>query len=238
MLGRYGFFHFFFREGEGEGRSIAVLLFLFPSLCPSFSLARLPPQKMAFAGGFRGVSAAQDARFSDKQQKLLKTMKFSKELLRSKVDMNRVNWSVMRGWISRKTEELLGFEDEVLNGYIAEQLEGQEVRQWEWGKRGEKSSGRRTFHFFSPPLSSSPLASFHASLSLSSKTKKTKTVCRPARPPDQPHALPRVQDAQVRHRALEAPGLGVGGGALGGPSGAPGGRGEGPRFEAQEAAQG
>jgi serine/arginine repetitive matrix protein 1 len=82
---------------------------------------------MAFSGGFRGVSAAQDARFSDKQQKLLKTMKFSKELLQTKVDMSRVNWSVMRGYITRKTEEMLGFEDEVLNGYIAEQLEGQEV---------------------------------------------------------------------------------------------------------------
>ena len=83
---------------------------------------------MAFSGGFRGVSAAQDARFSDKQQKLLRTMKFSNDLLSSNVDTSRVNWGVMRGWIARRTEELLGFEDEVLNGYIAEQLEGQEVR--------------------------------------------------------------------------------------------------------------
>lgn len=82
---------------------------------------------MAFSGGFRGVSIEQDPRFSDKQKKLLKTMKFSKDLLELKVDLRRVNWPVMRGWISRRTSELLGFEDDVLNGYIAEQLEGQEV---------------------------------------------------------------------------------------------------------------
>ena len=117
---------------------------------------------MAFSGGFRGVSAAQDARFSDKQQKLLKTMKFSKDLLQTKVEMSRVNWSVLRGWISRKTEELLGFEDEVLNGYIAEQLEGQEVRR-SWSKRRkrrEKSiSGMRfvSFLFFLPLLCSPPV---------------------------------------------------------------------------------
>lgn len=84
---------------------------------------------MAFSGGFRGVSAEQDPRFSDKQKKLLKTLKFSKDLLELKVDLRKVNWSIMRGWISRRTSELLGFEDDVLIGYIAEQLEGQEVRK-------------------------------------------------------------------------------------------------------------
>lgn len=117
----FSIFHFFIENGD---ESFAFSLSFF-SL--SIYLFYLRTKNMAFSGGFRGVSAAQDARFSDKQQKLLKTMKFSKELLQSKVDMSRVNWGVMRGWISRKTEELLGFEDEVLNGYIAEQLEGQEV---------------------------------------------------------------------------------------------------------------
>ena len=110
---------------------------------------------MAFAGGFRGVSAAQDARFSDKQQKLLKTMKFSKELLQSRVDMSRVNWGVMRGWIARKTEELLGFEDEVLNGYIAEQLEGHEVKERgrSWRRERKRHPAAIRFHCSSSPRS-------------------------------------------------------------------------------------
>lgn len=102
----------------------------------------------------RGVSAASDTRFSEcvclpmcigwcdagggpdpslarrarsKEKKLLRTMKFSKELLELKVDLGKVNWTVMRVWVAQRLTELLGLEDEVLIGYVLEQLEGQKV---------------------------------------------------------------------------------------------------------------
>lgn len=150
---------------------------------------------MAFAGGFRGVSAAQDARFSDKQQKLLKTMKFSKELLKSQVDMSRVNWSVMRGWIARKTEELLGFEDEVLNGYIAEQLEGQEVNWGEWGKKGKREEEHRASESVSFPFVILPLTSFlEFPLSQNKKTHSPSTRAS-SRSTSRPSSRPRLQNS-------------------------------------------
>ena len=58
----------------------------------------------------------------------MKTMKFAKELLELKVDLSKVNWTVMRVWVAQRLTELLGLEDEVLIGYVLEQLEGQKVR--------------------------------------------------------------------------------------------------------------
>ena len=154
--------------------------------------------------------------------------------------MSRVNWGVMRGWITRRTEELLGFEDEVLNGYIAEQLEGQEVS---WRRKEGESRVRYIYEDLratatSLLTSSSPFAQPPLSLLRPPPPKKKNQVRRPARPPDQPHALPRGQDAQVRRRAVEAAGLGVDGGALGRPAAAPRGRGQGPGVQAEEAAEG
>ena len=63
-----------------------------------------------------------------KEKKLLKTMKFAKELLDMKVDLGKVNWTVMRVWVAQRLTELLGLEDEVLIGYVLEQLEGQKAR--------------------------------------------------------------------------------------------------------------
>jgi len=48
---------------------------------------------MADAGFFRGTSAEQDNRFSDKEKKLLKQMKFADNLT-TKVEMNKV-WRTM-----------------------------------------------------------------------------------------------------------------------------------------------
>ncbi|KAH7667941.1 serine/arginine repetitive matrix protein 1 [Dioscorea alata] len=68
-------------------------------------------------GFFRGTSADQDTRFSDKQAKLLKSQKFASELDHL-VDMTKVKMDVMRPWIATRTTELLGFEDEVLINFI------------------------------------------------------------------------------------------------------------------------
>ncbi|KAI0754278.1 PWI domain-containing protein [Daedaleopsis nitida] len=77
---------------------------------------------MADAGFFKGTSADQDRRFSDKELKLLKTMKFPPEFDK-KVDMRKVNLSVIRPWIVKKVVELVGFEDEVVVEYAMGLLE-------------------------------------------------------------------------------------------------------------------
>jgi serine/arginine repetitive matrix protein 1 len=65
---------------------------------------------------FKGTSADQDRRFSDKELKLLKTMKFPVEFDK-KVDMRKVNLQVIRPWITKKVIEYVGFEDEVVVEY-------------------------------------------------------------------------------------------------------------------------
>ncbi|KAM5543455.1 hypothetical protein V8D89_002706 [Ganoderma adspersum] len=77
---------------------------------------------MADAGFFKGTSADQDRRFSDKELKLLKSMKFPPEFDK-KVDMRKVNLSVIRPWIVKKVVELVGFEDEVVVEYAMGLLE-------------------------------------------------------------------------------------------------------------------
>ncbi|KAL5481097.1 hypothetical protein ACEPAI_10038 [Sanghuangporus weigelae] len=73
-------------------------------------------------GFFKGTSADQDSRFSDKEMKLLKTLKFPPEFS-EKVDMRKVNLQVMRPWIANKVTELVGFEDEVVVEYAMGLLE-------------------------------------------------------------------------------------------------------------------
>ncbi|KAA1074598.1 hypothetical protein PGT21_012997 [Puccinia graminis f. sp. tritici] len=72
---------------------------------------------MGDAGFFKGTSSEQDTRFKDKEKSLLKSINFPKEL-DQKVDMRKVELSVMRPWITDKIMELLGFEDEVVVEYV------------------------------------------------------------------------------------------------------------------------
>ncbi|MCE0481267.1 hypothetical protein HAX54_038885 [Datura stramonium] len=73
-------------------------------------------------GFFRGTSADQDTRFSNKQAKLLKSQKFAPEL-EHLVDMTKVKMDVMKPWIAKRVTELIGFEDEVLINFIYSLLE-------------------------------------------------------------------------------------------------------------------
>ncbi|WCJ20466.1 Serine/arginine repetitive matrix protein 1 [Euphorbia peplus] len=77
-------------------------------------------------GFFRGTSADQDTRFSNKQAKLMKSQKFPAEL-EHLVDMKKVKMDVMRPWIATRVTELLGFEDEVLINFIYGLLDTKEV---------------------------------------------------------------------------------------------------------------
>ncbi|XP_074579955.1 uncharacterized protein LOC141836378 [Curcuma longa] len=74
-------------------------------------------------GFFRGTSAEQDTRFSNKQAKLLKSHKFPPEL-EHPVDMTKVKMDVIRPWIATRVTELLGFEDEVLINFVYGLLDG------------------------------------------------------------------------------------------------------------------
>lgn len=77
-------------------------------------------------GFFRGTSADQDTRFSNKQAKLLKSQKFAPELDHP-VDITTVKMDVVRPWIANRVTELLGFEDEVLINFIYSLLDGKDV---------------------------------------------------------------------------------------------------------------
>ncbi|SCV71221.1 BQ2448_2809 [Microbotryum intermedium] len=87
---------------------------------------------MGDAGFFKGTSADQDPRFKNKAQMAIAKMKFppsfdhkvhSFHASLSLVDMRKVELTVMKPWIAKKTVELLGFEDEVLIEYITSLLE-------------------------------------------------------------------------------------------------------------------
>ncbi|KAG8237885.1 hypothetical protein J437_LFUL017628 [Ladona fulva] len=81
-------------------------------------------EKMTDAGFFRGTSAEQDNRFSDKEKKLLKQMKFGDNLSR-KVDMSKVKLDVIKPWIAQKIYDILGMEDDVIVEFIFNQLEAE-----------------------------------------------------------------------------------------------------------------
>ncbi|KAI3992255.1 hypothetical protein MKX01_029976 [Papaver californicum] len=77
-------------------------------------------------GFFRGTSADQDTRFSNKQAKLLKSQKFAPELDHL-VDIRKVKMDVVKPWIATRVTEFLGFEDEVLINFIYGLLEGKDI---------------------------------------------------------------------------------------------------------------
>ncbi|CAK9300070.1 unnamed protein product [Gordionus sp. m RMFG-2023] len=76
---------------------------------------------MTDAGFYRGTNAEQDSRFSDKNKKLMKQMKFS-ENLEQKIDMTKVNLDVLKPWITKRLCELLNFEDDVIIEFVFNQL--------------------------------------------------------------------------------------------------------------------
>ena len=81
---------------------------------------------MTDAGFFKGTSADQDSRFSDKNKKLMKTMKFA-DNLEKKIDMKKVQLEVMKPFITQKLNNLMPIEDEVIIEYVFSQLEQTQV---------------------------------------------------------------------------------------------------------------
>ncbi|KDQ58478.1 hypothetical protein JAAARDRAFT_128886 [Jaapia argillacea MUCL 33604] len=77
---------------------------------------------MRVSGFFKGTSAEQDRRFSDKELKLLKSMKFP-PTFDKKVDMRKVNLDVIKPWIAKQLTEMNGVEDDVVVEYVQSLLE-------------------------------------------------------------------------------------------------------------------
>ncbi|KAK8870059.1 hypothetical protein IAR55_000629 [Kwoniella newhampshirensis] len=75
--------------------------------------------------GMRGSNASQDTRFKDKEAASIKATKFPKHFS-EKVDLRKVNLSVMRGWIAQKVTELIKIEDDVVVEYVFGMLEDKE----------------------------------------------------------------------------------------------------------------
>lgn len=63
-----------------------------------------------------------------KQKKLMKSMKFPKEL-DLKVDPAKVNWLVMMEWVAKRVTQLLGVEDDVLIQFINNKLQEKKARR-------------------------------------------------------------------------------------------------------------
>eukprot|EP01097_Dermamoeba_algensis_P004678 TRINITY_DN3017_c0_g3_i1.p1 TRINITY_DN3017_c0_g3~~TRINITY_DN3017_c0_g3_i1.p1 ORF type:complete len:158 (-),score=32.04 TRINITY_DN3017_c0_g3_i1:662-1081(-) len=77
------------------------------------------------AGGFfRGASADQDARFSNREKKLLNSTAFPQDF-EKKVDIKKVKVETIKPWITKRVTDLLGLEDDVLINYIFSMLEEQ-----------------------------------------------------------------------------------------------------------------
>jgi len=82
---------------------------------------------MTDAGFFRGTSTEQDNRFSDKEKKLLKQIKFADNLTK-KVDMTKVKLDTIKPWITNRITELLGgLEDDVVVEYVFNQLDADKL---------------------------------------------------------------------------------------------------------------
>jgi serine/arginine repetitive matrix protein 1 len=81
---------------------------------------------MTDAGFFKGTSADQDSRFSDKNKKLMKSMKFADNIDR-KVDMKKVQLEVLKPFITQKLNDLIPLEDDIIIEYVFSQLEQSNV---------------------------------------------------------------------------------------------------------------
>ena len=108
----------FFRVSSLENYNLQILLAYYYSslVLTNFILSLI----------LQGTTTDQDARFSDKEKKLLKTMKFE-DNLGVKVDMSKVKVDVLKPWITKRVYEMLKMEDDVVVEFIFNQLEDEKV---------------------------------------------------------------------------------------------------------------
>lgn len=66
---------------------------------------------------YRGTSLDQDGRFCNRDKKLINLKQWPKEL-EKKIDISKVEMQVIKKWAEKKTEEFLGFEDDIIVNYV------------------------------------------------------------------------------------------------------------------------
>ncbi|XP_004349409.2 hypothetical protein CAOG_02659 [Capsaspora owczarzaki ATCC 30864] len=75
------------------------------------------------ANFFRGTTIDQDSRFVNKQNKLLKEIKFPPEF-KDKVDMQKVNMEIVKAWIIGRINQILQIDaDDVVPNFVIAELE-------------------------------------------------------------------------------------------------------------------
>lgn len=65
------------------------------------------------SSGYRGTSLEQDSRWMNKHNKL----KFP-SIYQTKIDMNQINFDIIKPWINQRITGILGIEDEILISMI------------------------------------------------------------------------------------------------------------------------
>lgn len=87
-----------------------------------------PPSRFTLMSQeFRGTSQAQDSRFANKEQSLLRSTKFPPNFS-TRVDVSKCDLKVIRTWVEHQILKILGVDDEVVTEYLMEALEGERVR--------------------------------------------------------------------------------------------------------------
>lgn len=155
-------------------------------------------------GFFRGTSADQDTRFSNKQAKLMKSQKFAPEL-ENLVDITKVKMDVMKPWIANRATELLGFEDEVLINFIYGLLEGKVVNgkeiQIQLTGFMEKNTGKFMKELWTLLLSAEKNASGVPQQFLDAKEEEVKK--KKAESDRETHEIQKRKEKEAREREQE-----------------------------------
>lgn len=74
------------------------------------------------AGFYRGASLYQDSRFTDKDKKLIASREWPADF-DEKLDMKKINLTVLKPWIKMRITEIIGIEDEVVVNLVQSELE-------------------------------------------------------------------------------------------------------------------
>ncbi|KNE59520.1 hypothetical protein AMAG_18193 [Allomyces macrogynus ATCC 38327] len=70
---------------------------------------------------FRGTSVGQNTKFSNKEQKLLKSIKFP-AVYAQPINVQAINMDAMRDWAAKRIFELLGVDDDIVTEMVFEYL--------------------------------------------------------------------------------------------------------------------
>lgn len=73
---------------------------------------------------FRGSASTDTGRFQNKHQKMMNKINFPEEL-NVKIDMEKIEFTTIKQWITHKVEALTGIEDDILTGFIFNLLESE-----------------------------------------------------------------------------------------------------------------